>query len=63
MTVLKSEKLVVLPQRHETSFISLFNTNVAAVGQNNTNVQAMGIGILALQASGQSNNAAVIQHN
>lgn len=60
---LRTEKLAVLPKRHETSFFALGNVNAALVLQNNTNVQAMGVGVLAAQASYQQNNAIVYQHN
>ena len=63
MTKLSSEQLRALPKRCETSFIAVGNWNVAAVGQSNTSVQGIGLGILAAQLNGQSNGALVAQHN
>ena len=60
---LRTEKLAVLPKRHETSFFALGNVNVALVGQSNSSTQLMGIGVIAAQGSQQSNTAIVLQHN
>ena len=61
--VLKSESLVVLPKRHETSAVAIGNVNWAAVGQSNASLQVRVVGVAAAQLSGQSNTAVVLQHN
>lgn len=60
---LQTEHLELLPRRLETKKISLFNTNVAGVGQSNASGQLMGAGVLAIQANYQSNGAFVNQRN
>jgi len=60
---LQTERLELLPRRLETKKISLFNTNVAVVGQSNESAQVMGAGVFAIQANYQSNGAWVNQRN